>query len=243
MRLFIAGTSAFPWLFKEITPLYVLESFYYIQDWQLQEIPKYKMFLLDSGAFTFMSNTKKAEVNWKEYIDSYIEFINKHDIKYFFELDIDVVVGYENVKKITKYIEQKTNKQCIPVWHKSRGLEEWERLTKEYNYVAIGGIVTKEIKPSEYKFFPKLLQIASKNKCKVHGLGFTGKKAFKLNFYSVDSTNWLQNGKYGGIEYFNGKELVKVDAPKGKKNIYYRDRYRFLVPEYIKFQKYLDKNS
>ena len=134
MRLFIAGTSAFSWLFKEITPLYVLESFYYIQDWQLQEIPKYKMFLLDSGAFTFMSNTKKAKVNWKEYIDSYIEFINKHDIKYFFELDIDVVVGYENVKKITKYIEQKTNKQCIPVWHKSRGLEEWERLTKEYNY-------------------------------------------------------------------------------------------------------------
>ena len=243
MRLFIAGTSAFPWLFKEIIPLYVLESFYYIQDWQIEEIPKYKMFLLDSGAFTFMSNTKKTEVNWKEYIDSYIEFINKHDIKYFFELDIDVVIGYENVKKITKYIEQKTNKKCIPVWHKSRGLEEWERLTKEYDYVAIGGIVTKEIKPSEYKFFPTLLQIASKNKCKVHGLGFTGKIAFKLNFYSVDSTNWLQNGKFGGIEYFNGKELVKVDAPKGKKNIYYRDRYKFLVPEYIKFQKYLDKNS
>ena len=243
MKLFMAGTSAFSWLFKEITPLYVLESFYYIQDWQIKEIPKYKMFLLDSGAFTFMNNTKnKNGVDFDEYLTRYINFINKNDIKYFFELDIDSVVGYDKVKQLRKRLEKETHKKCIPVWHKSRGLEEYIKLTKEYDYIAIGGIVTKEIKPSEYKFFPKLLEIASKNKCKVHGLGFTGKKAFKLNFYSVDSTNWLQNGKFGGVEYFNGKELVKVDAPKGKKNIYYRDRYKFLVPEYIKFQKYLDKN-
>ena len=242
MKLFLAGTNAFSWLFKEIIPIYVLESFYYIQEWQIKEIPKYKMFLLDSGAFTFLNNIKdKTDVNFDQYLTKYINFINQNNIKYFFELDIDSVVGYEEVKRLRKRLEQETQKKCIPVWHKSRGLEEFIKLTKEYDYIAIGGIVTKEIKPSEYKFFPKLLQIASKNNCKVHGLGFTGKKALSLNFYSVDSTNWLQNGKFCGVEYFNGKELVKVNTPKGKKNISYRERYKVLVPEYIKFQKYLDK--
>lgn len=241
MKFFLAGTCSRPWLFEDNKPLYVLESFYYIQDWQLKEKKNWKMFLLDSGAFTFMNNTKKTDVNWKEYIDSYIDFINKHDIKYFFELDIDAVVGYDNVKRITEYIEQKTNKQCIPVWHKSRGLKEWERLTKKYSYVGIGGFVIKEIGKNDYKFIPKLLEIAKQNNCKVHGLGFTNKTAYKLDFYSVDSTNWLSSSRFGDMEYFNGKEIVKIKTPEGKKPVYYKIRDNFIVKEYIKFQRYADK--
>lgn len=241
MKLFIAGTYSRPWLFEDNTPLYVLESFYYVQDWQINEKKNWKMFLLDSGAFTFMNNTKKGKINWKEYIDKYIDFINKNDIKYFFELDIDVIVGYENVKKITKYIEKKTQKKVIPVWHKSRGLKEWLRLTKEYDYVAIGGFVIKEINKNEYKFIPKLLEIAKQNNCKVHGLGFTNKTAYNLDFYSIDSTNWLSSSRFGDMEYFNGKEMVKVKTPKGKKPVHYTIRDDFIIKEYIKFQKYLDK--
>ena len=165
MKICLAGCYAITNENKKIIKesKYILESFYYIKEWQIPYIKDFDLFLLDSGAFTFMSNTKKGKINWKEYIDKYIEFINKNDIKHFFELDIDVIVGYENVKKITKYIEEKTNKKCIPVWHKSRGIGEWERLTKEYDYVAIGGIVTKEIKPSEQKYFIPLLKIAKKN--------------------------------------------------------------------------------
>ena len=51
-----------------------------------------KMFLLDSGAFTFMNSNKKNE-DIKSYLDSYIDFINKYDIKYFFELDLIQLVG------------------------------------------------------------------------------------------------------------------------------------------------------
>lgn len=225
---------------------YILESFYYIKEWQIPHIKDFDLFLLDSGAFTFMSNTKKGKINWKEYIDKYIEFINKYDIKYFFELDIDVIVGYENVKKITKYIEERTQKKVIPVWHKSRGLEEWKRLTKEYEYVAIGGIVTKEIKPKEQKYFTPLLEIAKKNNCKVHGLGYTNLKGLeKYKFYSVDSTSWKSGNRFGTLYLFENNKLKQIKKPENKRMItgeYYGKVEEFVFNEWIKYQKYADKN-
>lgn len=128
------------------------------------------------------------------------------------------------------------------MWHKSRGLEEWIRLTKEYDYVAIGGFVIKEITKQDYKFIPQLLKIASQNKCKVHGLGFTNSDAYKMNFYSVDSTNWLSSSRFGNVEYFNGSKMVKYKTPPNKKTIHYKIRDKFVVKEWEKFQNYLDKN-
>lgn len=130
----------------------MLESFYYVEDWEIPLIKGCELFLLDSGAFTFMNNSKTA-VDFNEYLTTYIDFINKHDIKYFFELDIDAVVGLEEVEKLRKRLEAETGKKCIPVWHKSRGKEKFIEMCKEYDYVAIGGIVTKEIKPVEHKYF------------------------------------------------------------------------------------------
>lgn len=247
MKICLAGCYAITNENKKIIKesKYILESFYYIKEWQIPYIKDFDLFLLDSGAFTFMSNTKKGKINWKEYIDKYIEFINKNDIKHFFELDIDVIVGYENVKKITKYIEEKTNKKCIPVWHKSRGIGEWERLTKEYDYVAIGGIVTKEIKPSEQKYFIPLLKIAKKNNCKVHGLGYTNLKGLeKYKFYSVDSTSWKSGNRFGTLYLFENNKLKQIKKPENKRMItgeHYSKVEKFVFDEWVKFQKYADK--
>lgn len=241
MKVFLAGTCSRPGVFEKNKPLYVLESFYYFREWQKRFIKENKMFLLDSGAFTFM-NSFKGEINWKKYIDQYADFIIKNDINYFFELDIDVLVGYEKVKEYTKYLEQKTKRKCIPVWHKSRGLEEWKRLTREYNYIAIGGFVTKEIKASEYKYLMPLLKIAKKNNCKVHGLGLNNFDTLKkYNFYSVDSTNWLSSARFGYVEYFNGERIIRVKKPKDKKTVHHSIIDNFVVKEWIKFQKYADK--
>ena len=54
MRLCLAGTFPSEKIVRENRPEYVLESFFYIKPWQVEEMPKWKMFLLDSGAFTFM---------------------------------------------------------------------------------------------------------------------------------------------------------------------------------------------
>lgn len=240
MRVFLAATSDKNFCIKEIKKIdYILESFYYIQDWQLPIIERCKMFLLDSGAFTFMNNFK-GKINWEEYIDKYANFINKNNIKHFFELDIDTLVGYKKVKEYRKYLEDKTQKKCIPVWHKSRGLEEWKKLTKEYDYVAIGGIVIKEIKQADYKYFLPLLEIAKKNKCKVHGLGFTNLKSLdKYKFYSVDSTSWKSGGRFGQLYIFNGNTLIQKSF-NNKRIIDYKNADKFNLKEWVKFQKYAD---
>lgn len=240
MKVCLASTSDKSFCIDEVRKIdYILESFYYIQDWQMPIIKECKMFLLDSGAFTFMNNFK-GEINWKEYVDRYADFIIKNDIKYFFELDIDPIIGYEKVKELTKYLESKVGRKCIPVWHKNRGLEEWRRLTKEYDYVAIGGIVTKEIKPQEYRYFKPMLEIAKKNNCKVHGLGFTNLKLLsKYHFYSVDSTSWKSGGRFGQIYLFKNNKLIQISY-KNKRISNYKEADKFNLIEWTKFQKYAD---
>ena len=225
---------------------YILESFYYIQEWQIPYLKEKELFLLDSGAFTFMNNAK-GEINWEKYIDQYAKFINENDVKYFFELDIDPIVGLKEVERLRNILENKTQKKCIPVWHKSRGLDYWKKMCKEYDYVAIGGIVTKEIKPNEYKYFSPLLKIAKENNCKVHGLGFTSLKNLdKYQFYSVDSTSWKSGGRFGSIYKFENNQLVQHKKPEGfrakSKDGWYAKIELLNCEAWTKFQEYADKN-
>lgn len=244
MKVCLAGTSCLKNNLNQYKKIpFMLESFYSIKEWQVPFIKNCDLFLLDSGAFTFM-NSFKGNVNWQEYIDKYADFIIKNNITYFFELDIDVLVGYDKVKEYTKYLEKKVGKKCIPVWHKSRGLEEWKRLTKEYDYIAIGGIVTKEIKSSQYFIFKELLRIAKENNCKVHGLGFTSTNNLKkYKFYSVDSTSWTAGCRFGIIYKFNKDKIIQVKKPENcrikkekEQNVINNN-----LNEWIKYQNYADK--
>lgn len=240
MKVCLAGTSIKEEILKKHNVKYWLESFYSIKEWQIPYIKNANFFLLDSGAFTFMNNFK-GKINWQEYIDKYADFIIKNDIKYFFELDIDSIVGYDKVKELTRYLENKVGRKCIPVWHRSRGLEEWKRLTKEYNYVAIGGIVTKEIKKKEYDVFIPLLEIAKENNCKVHGLGFTNLKLLhKYHFYSVDSTSWLSGGRFGQLYVFKNGNLKQISY-KDKRIKDYMQSHHFNIEEWLRFQDYADR--
>lgn len=236
MKVFLAGTCSRPYI-DVLKSLYVLESFYYIKEWQIPYIKKWDMFLLDSGAFTFLNNTN-ASVNWDDYLSRYIEFINDNDVDYFFELDIDSVVGRDKVKKIRNILESRTSKRCIPVWHRSRGLEEYKAMCRDYNYIAIGGIVTKEIKSDDYYVLPKLVDIAHANGCRVHGLGFTSMSwASKVKFDSVDSTTWLSGARYGHVYLFkNGN--ISSRAPKGERGVSYKVLDPFNFNEWCKFQRY-----
>lgn len=246
MKVCLAGTYA-------ITPInrniiddcdYILESFYYIKEWQVKHIKDKKLFLLDSGAFTFMSNSHKA-VNWNEYLDRYIAFIKKYDIDYFFELDIDAVVGYEKVKELRYRLEKQTGKQCIPVWHKSRGIEEFKKICEKYKYIAIGGIVTKEIKQKEYDKMFQLVKYAKSKGVKVHGLGFTNLKSLENSgFFSVDSTSWKSGNRFGSLYIFKNGELKQIKKPDGKRmktGKYYSSVEKFVFLEWVKYQKYMEK--
>ena len=217
-KIFLAGISSVKnTIIPYFKPHYVLESFMYLRskrqptldyiNWCLQA----DEFLLDSGAFTFMNKSKKgcdsSDEALQEYIDSYVEFINQYDIKHFFEMDIDCIVGYDKVKEIRKYIEDKTNKKVIPVWHKSRGMEEFHKMCKEYEYVAVGGIAAKEIKRSEFGLLYELCDIAHSYGCKIHGLGYSPLSVLNERdcpFDTVDSTTWLAHLKKCSFSLDNG---------------------------------------
>ena len=247
MKIYLAGVA--PWrdkggydpIIREHHP-YILESFYYADDDTERLLPLFGDFLLDSGAFTFMMNTTK-KIEWEEYIERYADFINRNNVDKFFELDIDSVVGYKKVKEYRNRLEQLTQKQCIPVWHKSRGIKEFIAMCDEYSYAAIGGIVAKEIKPDQYSAFPSMIAEAHRRKCKLHGLGFTALNWLeKCHFDSVDSTAWTTGNRFGFIYKFDGKTMKKIDVPKGKRLADGRRVALVNYTEWIKFQKWAEKN-
>jgi hypothetical protein len=196
-------------------------------------------FLLDSGAFTYL-NKHKGNVDWDAYIDDYANFIIKHKVDLFFELDIDPIVGLDEVERLRGKLEKLVGKKCIPVWHRSRGKEYWLRMVRDYDYVAIGGIVIGEIKRTEFPIFNYLLKEAKKQNCKVHGLGFTNLKALKTYpFYSVDSTSWIAGQQFCSMMQYLGDGEFKMHKPKeGQIGINPKERLTYNFREWVKYQKY-----
>ena len=185
---------------KEKCPVYLLQTFYDMRKMQscdvLRMLDSCKDFLLDSGAFTFMNSGKK--VHWKTYVDEYIEFINKYDVQQFFELDLYTLsdVGIEKTIKIRKYIEHRTGKKSIPVFHACMGLQMYRELCEEYDYIGIGASgLTEECRwVKNTKLLKQMVKIANSYGTKVHGLGYQRINNLNRNdigFYSVDATSWI----------------------------------------------------
>ena len=219
MQIYIAGTLSRPYVYRKAMELFlagehpvkngknadweglnILETYYYLQ--KNNEFPRlienFQNFLLDSGAFTFMSGADK--VDFDKYVEGYAEFIKKWGIKLFFELDIDSVVGIKEVERLRIKLEKLTGRKPIPVWHPSRGKDYWLNMIKEYDYVAIGGIAAKDISLAKYEvLFPWMLNQAHRANVKVHGLGYTKiEKLDKYRFDSIDSTTWTVGGAIWG---------------------------------------------
>lgn len=244
MKLFLAGTFNYKEAVKQYKPLYVLESFQYVKEWQIQEMKNWKLFYLDSGAFTFLNREAgRCAVDWEKYLSRYISFINQHGIAHFMELDIDSVIGYSRVKEMRKRLEMETGKRCIPVWHRSRGLEEFKRMCEEYDLIAIGGFAIKTILPREYDYIKKLIRIADSYSTKVHGLGYSRNDLLRYGFYSTDSSSWILTVKYGGISYFENNTIRTVHSPEGYIGNQYRTRGEISLKEWVKYQKYLDRKG
>ena len=224
---------------KEYKP-YILESFYYVDADTERLLPYYGDFMLDSGAFTFMMQSK-AKADWDEYIERYAEFINKHEVEKFFELDIDSVVGYEKVLALRKKLEKLTNRQPIPVWHSNRGVAEFKRQCDEYPYVALGGIVGNEWRAGAEKHIPWFISEAHRRGAKIHGLGYTKLTQLeRYHFDSVDSTAWTAGNRFGYVYKFQDGKMLKYNVPKGKRLADSKKVALINYVEWIKFQKWAE---
>lgn len=210
--------------------LNILESYWYAQKDSkfARYLPTAENFLMDSGAFTFMANAKRhATLDWDKYTDGYIDFINKHDIKLFFEMDIDSVAGLSTAERLRERIERETGKKSIPVWHFTRGLDYFVDMCKEYDYVAFGGLMTDgKSRQENERAFPWFIDTAHKYGAKIHLLGYSsleGLKKYRPD--SADSSSWHCGSKYGSLDTFNPRtgKMDKTDL--------HRSGYR-LKPEF-----------
>ena len=228
----------------KLSEMSILESFYYLRKNEkfMTLVKHFGSFLLDSGAFTFMSGSHKGGINWDEYVEEYAAFINRWNVQLFFELDIDSVVGLTEVERLREKLEALTGKKPIPVWHRNRGKEYFIKMCENYPYVALGGIVTKEIDRKKYETaFPWFIKTAHDHKCKIHGLGYTTVANLKkYHFDSVDSTAWLYGNRGGYLYKFNprtglldqlGKEGCRLKSREGAVNNF---------NEWVKFGKYAE---
>lgn len=208
IELYLAGANCLQDinLFKEYGCLFMLETFYDMKKWDGSKIKNVLSIpckiIIDSGAFTFMNSGQK--VDWKQYVNEYIKFINKWDIKYFIELDLYGILGVEKTEKIRKRIEQKTGKKPIPVYHGTMPISYLRKLCSEYPYVAISA--TGTIAPSKWvknkKLLKQVVKIAHSYGCKVHGLGYTRLSELnnpEIGFDSIDSTAWLSGARFGRV--------------------------------------------
>ena len=139
-----------------------------------------------------------------------------------------------------------TGKQCIPVWHKIRGLDEYKKMCDEYPYVAVGASGKNE-DSAWVKTHPDLLRqlvrMAHSKNAKIHGLGYTNLKLLPtMHFDSVDSTTWTIGSRYGCLCKFDGKSIKKSRAPEGKRLIGDMKVTLINYVEWIKYQQYMERS-
>lgn len=237
MKIFLAA-SEFQCLLdyvenNPIRPINHLFSYFYIRKPNLKtDYLKFKAksekILVDSGAHTF--HTAQNE-NFYEYTKNYAEFIKETDTQNvvgYFEMDIDNRIGYKNVLKLRKIIEESTDK-VIPVWHKNRGFKNFEKMCRNYNYVSISCLPIEGIPDHD---LIKFVNTAHDHDCKIHGLG--GTRKFILNnvpFDSVDSASWLfsaANSRYNSRK-------IKRDS------LTYCEKFILLWFEWRKKQRFYEK--
>ena len=237
MDLYLAGDVRYKnikWSADVNTP--ILESYIYINEESQKNIPRLKKFLLDSGAFTFFSGGHN--VVWEEYVDRYADFINRFQIERFFELDIDSLIGFNAMMQLRRRLERATGKQPIPVWHISRGIEQFKRDADEYPYVALGGIAGKSWSTKQQEKYPWFIREAHKRGAKIHALGYTSLTGIQKNhFDSVDSTAWTTGNRFGYIYKFDGKTMQKINVPRGMK-LKTQKVAQHNFDEWAKFSKY-----
>lgn len=228
---------------RQYRPRYLLETFQEGEKTctEVLNVIGRENFLLDSGAFSYMNGMRTSHAQIEEYIERYIQFIRANDVRYYFEMDVDKIFGLPQVEEWRRRIEQGTGRPCIPVWHKERGIDYWLRMCREYDYVAIGGLVL-DIRKKEYESIRKMVEYAYLRGVKVHGLGFTKTQDLpNYKFYSVDSSSWTVGAVWAQHRYFfdvdhMGYRLVKREGMKTNisKLILHN------MSEWIKYQKFAD---
>ena len=200
----------------------------------------HKVFV-DSGAFTFWKVkrglTKGA--SWvknltdEEYINNYIEWINKWENDIIFAAQLDSIPEGQSEEEIQqaadntwnnyRYMIDKVNNPDIvlPVYHYGENISNLHRFIDfGCKYIAIGGLVGKS-KKAKREFLDilfKEIKNSSNPNVMTHAFGMTSKDLLEeFPFTSCDSTSWMMPANNGFINTPWGSFSVspkKIGDPK-----------------------------
>lgn len=182
---------------------------------------------LDSGAHSLY----KAEVAAKkkddfsfyesdsfwEYVERYCEFLKANKDKFEVYVSVDVIFNPEMSWKVQKYMEDTHKLKPLPVFHSGEDFKWLKLYLDNYDYIGLGGLGQSVSKGNWILNVgePAWNLICNKKgypRVKVHGFAMTSPDLIiEFPYYSVDSTSWMQFGKYG---------LIVVPRKKRGKFIY-----------------------
>jgi len=170
---------------------------------------------LDSGAFS--AKSKGASIS----LDEYILFIkeNKPYIDVYANLD---VIGDANASWENQKIMEKAGLSPLPVFHIE---DDFKYLDKclSYDYFCLGGMASGYTTQQRKAFLDKCFNIICNTKdglpkSKVHGFGMTSLDLMlRYPWYSVDSTSWVQTGRFGNVyvpKYRRGQYVYNENSLK-----------------------------
>lgn len=192
----------------------------------------FQRFLLDSGGFT--ARTKGQEISIKDYVD----YINKKQILYAFNLDTnDIEQSLEHQRILDVY----TDAIILPIYHhdeyyhpKHRELIDY--YVEKYPWIGVGGLVRSPLKPEEKLEMLDYVFSKTGDKVRVHGLGVTDiPLLLRYPWYSTDSSSWLSSARHG--RFFSIKDSREAFWRKETKG--YIENTKIEIEAYQKLEAYM----
>jgi hypothetical protein len=190
-----------------------LVSFHYHQKTDLQAIvDAYNgpcEVFADSGAFSAAS--LGATIKLADYAAWLKDWEHLLTVK----ATLDVIGDPQATARNTRTLERQ-GLNVLPVFHVGTPWNELEKMVRQYDYLALGGMVPHSGKADAVmRWLVKAFQIARETGTVYHGFGQTRLETIKkLPFYSVDSSAWSSGMRYGVIVLWDEKSanFIKVQA-------------------------------
>lgn len=175
------------------------------------------------------------------YVDAYAKYIheNKHLVEVY--VSVDVIHNPELSWKVQRYLEDSYGLKPLPVYHSGEDFTWFKKYCDNYDYIGVGGLGQEVSRTTWINNIgtPVFSYICKKPDYKpirkIHGFAMTAPSLVTgYPWYSVDSTSWVQFGKYGIVivpykkggvyDYTQSPNTVFVSSrPKSKSNINHFD--------------------
>jgi len=235
LKIYFAGAEASLNFFEKINVKNILIAYPFLKR---KKINIEKEFFIDSGAFS--AYTKGVKID----IEEYIEFIKLKKCKIY--AGLDVIGDAEKTKKNILYMKKNGLNEVLPTFHYGEDFKYFEYYLKEFDYIALGGLVKhKSERIKIKKWFNLCFSYLKKFKNKkIHGFGVTNWEYLcSYPFYSVDSTSWQNPHRYGQHFNFEKGKLKRIDFKKISINKFFNkeEQLRRSVENFLKAEGFLTK--